>query len=355
MNSRTKRGLRYQLVAFVATTLSLCGCSGNPSGTNADSGADRSESTSAQTPADSETWLPSPDLDNSKLIAMYADAIILIDHDQLRGYPQLALASREVAKAAGSEGKTDLAVDYLIQAGKALRKAIEVEAPDLPPDSARADLFFGEAIAHSTRENVEEAIEVMGECVRLGSPPEVIETLSRNNQWQRVRDSEGYEQVEAAWFQSSAFRALSPALSRFRLAFEADDEQGVSRRLAEFKGQVVVLYLWGTWSEASRQLIPTLVELQESYSGKGVQLLAVNFEEGNDPQVKLAAMQNTVEQMGINFPCLVGGPNISRQIPDLKGFPTTIFIDKEGRVRRMASGVFDSKYLRAIVDVLLQE
>jgi len=43
------------------------------------------------------------------------------------------------------------------------------------------------------------------------------------------------------------------------------------------------------------------------------------------------------------------------QIPEFQGFPTTLFIDKTGKVRLKAVGLHEYSYLESVVSVLLAE
>ena len=54
------------------------------------------------------------------------------------------------------------------------------------------------------------------------------------------------------------------------------DGAGKSVKLADFKGQAVVLNLWATWCAPCVKEMPTLAALQTAYAGKGLKVVALS-------------------------------------------------------------------------------
>ncbi len=147
------------------------------------------------------------------------------------------------------------------------------------------------------------------------------------------------------------FTAGPPA---FSLDFEVTDVQGQPLRLADYVGKVVIVDFWGTWCPPCREEIPSLVQLQEKYGPQGLQIIGLNYERGA-PASAARKVRDFMASNGVNYPCALGTPEIQAQVPNLQGYPTTIFIDKTGRVRAKEVGLHEYEYLESIVTKLLAE
>ena len=55
----------------------------------------------------------------------------------------------------------------------------------------------------------------------------------------------------------------------------------------------------------------------------------------------------------INYVCLVGDADTQQQIPDFQGFPTTLLIDREGKVRVKLVGYHPYEQLDAYIAELM--
>jgi thiol-disulfide isomerase/thioredoxin len=140
----------------------------------------------------------------------------------------------------------------------------------------------------------------------------------------------------------------------FPFDFSLIDVTGRPLRLADYRGQVVVVEFWGTWCPPCVAGVPLFIRLQETYGPQGVQVIGLNYE-GGDPQTDAQTVREFIAEHGINYPSAIGTPEIRDQIPDFEGFPTTVFIDKRGQARVKAVGFHDFEYLESVVKALLSE
>ena len=140
----------------------------------------------------------------------------------------------------------------------------------------------------------------------------------------------------------------------FPFEFTVTAVTGEQISLADFRGKVVITDLWGTWCPPCRLEIPSFIKLQETYGAQGFQMIGLNFENG-DAQAASRKVVDFIAETGINYPCALGTKQIQDQVPNLQGFPTTIFIDKTGKVRQMLVGYHQYEDLEAIVKQLLAE
>ncbi|MHB8973371.1 MAG: TlpA family protein disulfide reductase [Pirellulaceae bacterium] len=140
----------------------------------------------------------------------------------------------------------------------------------------------------------------------------------------------------------------------FSLDFTVTDVQGQTHRLTDYRGKVVIVDFWGTWCPPCRAEIPSFVRLQEEYGPQGLQIIGLSYEK-SAPKLATRTVQTFMAANGINYPCALGTRDILTQVPGFQGFPTTVFLDKTGRVRALESGLHKYEYLESIVKQLLAE
>ena len=73
---------------------------------------------------------------------------------------------------------------------------------------------------------------------------------------------------------------------------------GASFRLSDFKDKVVVLDLWATWCGPCRLEVPHLVELQNEYKAKGVEVIGLTTE---DPDSDEEKVRDFAKEFNINY------------------------------------------------------
>lgn len=141
----------------------------------------------------------------------------------------------------------------------------------------------------------------------------------------------------------------------FPFDFDLTDTTGKPLKLADFQGKVCIVDLWGTWCPPCRAEIPSFIKLQNELGSKGFQMIGLNSERAATPQGRLDLVNNFIKSQGVNYPCALVDNATLDQVPDLEGFPTTLFLDRTGKVRLRFVGLHPYEELRAAVDALLAE
>src|ERR671926_359807 len=93
-----------------------------------------------------------------------------------------------------------------------------------------------------------------------------------------------------ATFAAGAFPVVSPATPA--PDFTLRTMGGPNLRLAEQRGQVVMVNFWATWCGPCRQEMPHLNRLYEKYRGSGFVLLGVNVDDDVRNAADIAAKLN---------------------------------------------------------------
>jgi cytochrome c biogenesis protein CcmG/thiol:disulfide interchange protein DsbE len=102
--------------------------------------------------------------------------------------------------------------------------------------------------------------------------------------------------------------------------------------LREFRGQVVVLNFWATWCGPCVEEMPSLVQLQQRFKGKGLTVIGVSIDVDGD------AYHKFLKNYKVDF-LTVRDPD--QKTSNLYGsfkWPETYIIDRNGIVRRKFIG-----------------
>jgi peroxiredoxin len=110
---------------------------------------------------------------------------------------------------------------------------------------------------------------------------------------------------------------------------------GRNLRLHEQRGQVVLVNFWATWCGPCRIEMPHLNRLYDKYRDAGFVLLGVNVDD--DPRSAAAA----ATKLGLRFPVLPDADKTVSRLYDLSAMPSTVLIDRDGRVRHVHRGYKD--------------
>ncbi|WP_104525823.1 TlpA family protein disulfide reductase [Blastococcus atacamensis] len=121
----------------------------------------------------------------------------------------------------------------------------------------------------------------------------------------------------------------------------------------ELDGEVAVLNFWGSWCPPCRVETPEFQEVYADVRDEGVEFLGINVKETSD-QFALAF----VDKFGIEFPSLYdprGEVALAFRDYPATAIPSTIVLDREGRVAAVYTAEVSQEDLRATLDLVLAE
>jgi peroxiredoxin len=123
--------------------------------------------------------------------------------------------------------------------------------------------------------------------------------------------------------------------------------------VAAWRGQVVVVNTWGSWCAPCRKEVPELTKVWSETKAAGVRFVGIDTRD-ND-----AAARAFVREFRIGYPSLVDDDGrlmlaFGRTIP-VSAVPTTVVVDRQGRVAARIIGSVTYATLRGLIDDTLGE
>ncbi|MPV38235.1 redoxin domain-containing protein [Georgenia subflava] len=128
---------------------------------------------------------------------------------------------------------------------------------------------------------------------------------------------------------------------------------GTELSLADWRGDVVVLNFWYAACPPCRAEAPDLAAIHEDYAPDGVHLLGIN------PRDAAGAAQAFERTFEVPYPSLhddrARGVAALEGLVPLQAMPSTVVLDRSGRVASRILGQADPQILRDLIDDVLAE
>jgi thiol-disulfide isomerase/thioredoxin len=133
-------------------------------------------------------------------------------------------------------------------------------------------------------------------------------------------------------------------------AFTLKDARGVARSLADFKGKVVMLNFWATWCVPCQAEMPDLVKWQKENRARGLEIIGVTF-----PPESRSKVLRMMRRFKLNYRVLFGTTSMTEAYGVGEVLPTTIIIDRDGKLRGRILGIVAPEEFKETVEPLLND
>ena len=136
--------------------------------------------------------------------------------------------------------------------------------------------------------------------------------------------------------------------------WEGITESGAKLSSASLEGYVVVINWWYAACAPCRAEAPDLVALSEEFVGQGVQFVGVNVRDTAETALAFD------RRFGIDFPSVMDSADGSVSLAftgvvSPQAVPTTLVIDKDGRVAARILGRIDPSVLRELIETAVSK
>lgn len=115
--------------------------------------------------------------------------------------------------------------------------------------------------------------------------------------------------------------------------------------IEDLQGRPVMINFWATWCPPCRREMPDIIAASEAH--EDLVVLAVNVQED------LKIVEPFVNDFGISMPVLMDGEGKLRNAYGVSGMPTSVFVDQEGNVSAIWSGLLNAEKLNELLNEIL--
>lgn len=122
--------------------------------------------------------------------------------------------------------------------------------------------------------------------------------------------------------------------------FDGKTIKGKEIKLSDYRGKVVLIDFWASWCPPCREEMPELIKFFNLHNNPKFELIAVNIDN------KRTNMEHFLDDLfpEPEFPIIEDDNQKIPPLFDIQAMPTTIFIDKKGKVRFWHNG-FKKSYV----------
>jgi peroxiredoxin len=133
--------------------------------------------------------------------------------------------------------------------------------------------------------------------------------------------------------------------------FELKDvATGKSVKLSDYKGKAVLLNFWATWCPPCKVEIPWFVDLQKQYGPDGLAIVGVAMDDASEQDISKFA-----QDMGINYPVLLGTDKVGAAYGGVEGLPTTFYIGRDGKIVDRVAGLRSHREIESNIKAALAQ
>ncbi|WP_299523948.1 peroxiredoxin [Winogradskyella sp.] len=170
-------------------------------------------------------------------------------------------------------------------------------------------------------------------------------TFYSGNHWKEPfvgKRNENYELPSA-----NELTFLKEGYDSIDFTFPNTSDEMVSLKDYRFKDKVVIVQIMGTWCPNCLDESKYYADYYQKNKGKDVEFIALAFEYAKDKETAYSRINRLQSKIGIDYPILLaqfGTSNKTKaqeKLPMLNhvlSYPTSIFIDKKGKVRKIHTG-----------------
>lgn len=141
---------------------------------------------------------------------------------------------------------------------------------------------------------------------------------------------------------------IKPGTGKLDFSFPSSiDGSKVSINDKKYKGKVVVIQILGSWCPNCMDETKFLSDYYKKNHERGIEIIGLAYERTTNFKESQQELQPFIKRFDVQYPILITGVTVADplraektlpQLESLNAFPTTIFVDKKGNIRKIDSG-----------------
>jgi thiol-disulfide isomerase/thioredoxin len=253
------------------------------------------------------------------------------------------------------------------------------------PDDAKASAAYNIGCDHALAGRKDKAVEFVVKSIDLGfldfdhirtdedltsviNDPKIADAMKRNQAKKDAADAEQKKLLDERRKSMDAelMKELPAALEKlkdkngpgFSFTFDLKTLDGKPLTSKDLAGKVAVIDIWGTWCPPCKLEIPNFISVVDRHKNDPFAMVGLNDEDRQqnaDAKASAEKAKAFAAKNGINYTLGLIDTKTIKQVPGFQGYPTTIFLDRTGKVRMLEVGYKPAEYIDAIVKALLAE
>ena len=115
----------------------------------------------------------------------------------------------------------------------------------------------------------------------------------------------------------------------------------------KFSDKVVIIQIIGSWCPNCLDETVFFTSLYNKYKNRGLEVVALTYEKSDSFKKKVDRIMSLKNHLSADYPFLIAGNSSKKEVEEtlpflvnVASFPTTIYIDKAGKIRRIYSGFY---------------
>ena len=208
------------------------------------------------------------------------------------------------------------------------------------------------------------------EATEFFNPSVKIQLKEKRKKWYRISEDETQSMINKKFYLKSLFLILfllvlhssaggiNTLLLKAEIQpvkgnqmapnFSLEDLSGKKANLKQYRGKVVFLNFWATWCGPCKEEMLSMEALYQKFKERGFVFLTISVDYEEKKKVK-----EFIDKHHYTFPVLIDSKGFTLDFYGVKGIPTTLLIDKKGRMVGRAIGPKDWKHPE-IISILNQ-
>ncbi len=145
-------------------------------------------------------------------------------------------------------------------------------------------------------------------------------------------------------------REFTPMIGKQAPDFALTDINGKQHKLSDYRGKDVVLKFWATWCPPCKMTVPHLIELRKTFTEDKLAIFALSYVSSYPPNTAEMIKEFAADKE-INYPVFaIGSEGAGNLYDSVNSLPTVFFIDAEGKIKLVTSGLMPLDDFRAILE-----